>query len=117
VVARARSVRRTLEFARQHPQAILGLAPEGGDNPPAGALARPASGAGRFLLLLAGLGFEIVPVGAYEETGEFRLHFGPAYRLSVPDGLSTHEKDLAASETVIRAIATQLPERLRGSYA
>ena len=33
VAARARSVRETLAFARQHPQAVLGLAPEGGDQP------------------------------------------------------------------------------------
>jgi len=31
--ARTRSVRRMLAFARSHPQAILGVAPEGGDQP------------------------------------------------------------------------------------
>jgi hypothetical protein len=113
--ARTRSVRKTLEFARQHPQAVLGLAPEGGDQP-GGVLTLPVSGAGRFMLLLAGAGFKIVPVGAYETDGEFCLNFGMAYELVVPRGLLADEKDHTAAEIVIRRIAAQLPERLRGSF-
>ena len=115
VAARARSVRRTLEFARRHPQAVLGLAPEGGDQP-GGLLNRPSSGAGRFLLLLAGAGFHIVPVGTYEMDGEFCLNFGEAYDLVVPPGLPVDEKDHATAEIVMRRIAMQLPESLRGSF-
>ena len=117
VAARARAVRRTLEFARLNPQALIGLAPEGGDNPPTGALARPASGAGRFLLLLADLGFNVVPAGVYEENGALCLRFGPIYRLSVPASLSTAERDSAAAGVVMQAIAALLPERLRGPFA
>jgi 1-acyl-sn-glycerol-3-phosphate acyltransferase len=115
VAARARSVRETLAFARQHPQAILGLAPEGGDQP-GGLLNRPASGAGRFVLLLADQGFPVMPVGAFEENGEFCLHFGAVYQLQVPRGLGPDEKDRAAAQTVMSAIAAQLPPRLRGDF-
>ncbi|KAF0106172.1 MAG: hypothetical protein FD146_2761 [Anaerolineaceae bacterium] len=116
VEARARSVREYLDYARKHPQAILGLAPEGRDNPPHGALAHPAPGAGRFLLLLAGLGFPVTPAAAYEEAGEFCLRFGAAYRLQVPPRTGPDEKDRAAAEIVMRQIAALLPERLRGEF-
>jgi len=117
VAERAESVREFLSYAREHPQAVLGLAPEGGDNPPTGALAMPSSGAGRFVLLLAGQGFPVLPMGAYEEAGEFFLSFGAAYQLEVPRGLGPDEKDRAAAQTVMSAIAAQLPPRLRGPFA
>ena len=116
VEARAKSVRKFLSYARGHPQAILGLAPEGGDNPPTGALTWPASGAGRFISLLAGLGFPILPVGAYEQAGEFCLGFGAAYRLRVPRGPGPDEKDRAVTDIVMRKIAALLPDRLRGEF-
>jgi hypothetical protein len=115
VERRARSVRRVLTYAREHPNALLGLAPEGGDQPN-GQVSRPAPGAGRFLLLLAGLGFGIVPVGVCEEAGELCLRFGPGYRLSAPDGLSADEKDRAAAGQVMGQIAALLPARLRGEF-
>lgn len=116
VAARAHSVRTMLEYARAHPQAILALAPEGSDNVPSGALAWPPPGAGRFLALLAGSGFPVTPVGAYEEAGKFCLRFGVAYRLEVPTHLPPHERDRRAAEIVMRAIACQLPEHLRGEF-
>ena len=115
VAARAQSVRETLTFTRQHPQAILGLSPEGGDQP-GGLLNWPASGAGRFVLLLAEQGFPVLPVGVFEEAGEFCLRFGAAYRLQVPRGLSLDEKDRCAAQTVMSAIAAQLPPRLRVDF-
>jgi len=115
VAARARSVRETLTFACQHPQAILGLAPEG-DDQPGGLLNWPASGAGRFVLLLAERGFPVLPVGAFEEAGEFCLCFGAAYRLQVPSCLGPDEKDRCAARTIMSAIAAQLPPRLRGGF-
>jgi hypothetical protein len=116
VEARAKSVREFLAYAREHPQAILALAPEGGDNVPSGALTWPASGAGRFVSLLAGQGFPIVPVGACEEAGEFCLSFGAAYRLEVPPHLAPDAKDHHAARIVMSAIAAQLPVRLRGGF-
>jgi hypothetical protein len=115
VAARARSVRETLAFARQHPNSILGLAPEGGDQP-GGLLNWPASGAGRFIQLLAEQGFPILPVGVFEENGEFCLHFGEVFRLKIPPGLAPDGKDRAAAKEVMSAIAHQLPPRLRGDF-
>jgi Acyltransferase len=113
--ARAQSIRRVLAYARSHPQAILGLAPEGGDQP-GGLLSMPPAGAGRFTLLLAEQGFPIVPVGCFEEAGAFCLRFGESYFLQIPAGLTNKEKDCAAAESVMRRIAPLLPERLRGEF-
>jgi 1-acyl-sn-glycerol-3-phosphate acyltransferase len=115
VKERARSVRRVLAFARSHPQAILGLAPEGGDQP-GGLLNMPPPGAGRFVLLLVEQGFPLLPVGCFEEAGAFCLHFGEAYQLKIPGGLTSKEKDGAAAKAVMQKIALQLPERLRGEF-
>jgi hypothetical protein len=115
IEARSRSVRKTLAFVRQHPQAILGLAPEGGDQP-GGLLNWPPTGAGRFISLLAGSGSRIVPVGAYEEDGILCLNFGEAYALQVPERLSADEKDHIVAEIIMRAIARRLPPRLRGKF-
>jgi hypothetical protein len=115
VKVRVRSVRRVLAFARSHPLAILGLAPEGGDQP-GGLVNWPPAGAGRFVLLLADRSFPVLPMGCFEEAGEFCLHFGEAYQLVVPDGLSSKEKDCAAATVVMQKIAPLLPERLRGEF-
>ena len=116
VHARVQSVRRALAFARTHPQAILGLAPEGGDQP-GGRLNWPAAGAGRFISLLTDSRSIIIPVGAYEENGVFCLNFGQAYPLHIPAGLSADEKDHRVAEITMQAIAQQLPLRLRGEFA
>lgn len=115
VEARARAVRAALEHARRNPDFVLGLAPEGA-NQVGGKLSMPSPGAGRFALLLAGLGAEFVPVGAYEEEGAFCLNFGPAYRLEVVPGLAADKKDRLAAETMMKKIATLLPRRLRGEF-
>jgi hypothetical protein len=114
--ARAGSVRKVLEYAKRHPDFVLGMAPEGMD-PVDGRLSVPVSGAGRFGLLLAGLGSAFVPVGAYEADGAFCLRFGPAYQLSVASGLSADQKDRAAAEIMMKKIAVLLPEMLRGEFA
>ncbi len=115
VKARARSVRQVLAFARAHPRFVLGLAPEGGDQP-GGLVNWPPAGAGRFVLLLAGQGFPILPVGCFEEAGEFCLRFGTPYDLQVPRGLGVDGKDRHAAQTIMTAIAAQLPKRLRGEF-
>jgi hypothetical protein len=68
------------------------------------------------MLLLAGAGLRIIPVGIFEMDGEFCLHFGEAYDLLIPRGLSADEKDHAAAALVMRRIAAQLPESLRGPF-
>jgi hypothetical protein len=115
VEARARSVKRVLKLVKQSGKPILGLAPEGADQI-GGRLSMPPSGVGRFGMLLAGLGSAFVPVGAYEADGVFCLRFGPAYRLSLPSGLSNDEKDYTAAEIMMKHIAVLLPEELRGEF-
>ena len=116
VEARAKSVKKVLKLMKQTGNTILGLAPEGADQV-GGELSMPASGVGRFGLLLAGSGSAFVPVGSYEADGAFCLHFGPAYRLSVLSDLSPDEKDRAAAEIMMKNIAVLLPEELRGDFA
>ncbi len=115
VAERAGAVRQALSQIEDHPDIILGLSPEGGDHP-GGRLSWPAAGAGRFGLLLASRGLRFVPVGAFEAEGEFCLSFGPAYRLSLPPGLSSEEKDRQAAEIMMQNIARQLPAHLRGEF-
>ena len=116
VAVRARSVRAVLGYAKHHPDFMLGIAPEGAEQA-GGALSMPAPGGGRFALLLAGLRAAFVPVGAYEEGGAFCLHFGPAYRLEVPAGLSPDKKDRLAAAITMKKIAELLPAHLRGEFS
>lgn len=118
VEARARSVRAVLRYVMQTQSPILGLAPEGYDPPgPSGALARPASGFGRFGSLLARAGSMFFPVGAYETGGVFHVYFGEPYELSVPGSLSAGEKDECAAHLIMQRIACLLPSHLRGEFA
>jgi hypothetical protein len=116
VNARAASVRAVLEYVRHAKDPILGLAPEGHD-PPNGVLTRPASGLGRFGLLLSEAGLKFIPVGAYEAHGVFHLHFGKLYELNIGRELSADEKDEQAARIIMKHIARLLPLRLRGEFA
>lgn len=116
VEARAKSVKKVLTLMKKSGNTVLGLAPEGADQHD-GCLTLPPSGAGRFGLLLAGSGSAFVPVGAYEAGGAFCLHFGSAYQLAIPPGLSNDEKDRQAAKIMMEHIAVLLPEGLRGEFA
>lgn len=118
VQRRAASIRAVLEYVMcaREPEPVLGLAPEGYDATDTGVLARPFRGVGRFALLLSKAGLKFSPVGAYEEDGEFHLHFGEAYELQVRRGLSTEEKDRQASQMIMERIAVLLPAQLRGEF-
>jgi hypothetical protein len=113
--ARASSVRMTLAFVESHPQAMVALAPEGGDQP-GGVLAWPPAGTGRFIHLLTRSGMPILPVGVFEEAGKLCLSFGEAYHPSIPNHLANHEKDRWMAGLTMRAIAGQVPARLRGEF-
>lgn len=115
VEARAVAVRRMLNFVKRSGNAVIGLAPEGGDSPD-GRLAHPAPGAGRFALLLAAAGLAFVPVGIFETNGALHLRFGAACELTVPSGLPADEKDERAAHQVMSHIAALLPESLRGEF-
>lgn len=117
VEARAAAVRVVLEYVRHTNDPILGLAPEGYDpEGPGGVLTRPASGLGRFCLLLSNVGLKFVPVGVYEADGVFTIHFGEVYGLNIPRELSADEKDAQASQTIMKNIAQLLPMNLRGEF-
>ncbi len=116
VEARAAAVRAVLEYVRHTQNPIIGLAPEGGDSADA-KLAHPASGVGRFGLLLSNAGLKFIPVGAYEAEGVFAIHFGKAYKLHVARGLSADERDTQAADIIMRKIAELLPQNLRGEFA
>lgn len=116
IEARARSVRKVLEYVRHVSDPVLGISPEG-YNPPNGVLTRPAAGFGRFAVLLAKAGMRFVPVGGYESEGIFHLHFGKPYELTVPDELSADEKDERVKLIVMKNIAQLLPTHLRGEFA
>jgi hypothetical protein len=116
VGARAASVRAILEYVKQSNDPVLGISPEG-YNSPRGALARPATGFGRFALLLSRAGMKFIPVGGYEEDGIFHIDFGKAFELSIPGDVSTDEKDEQAMQIVMRQIACLLPAHLQGEFA
>jgi len=116
VAARAVSVRAVLDYVRQTKEPVVGFAPEGGDQI-GGRLTMPASGAGRFGLLLSAQDLRFVPVGVYETDGEFYLHFGEAYELSIPSDLSLDEKDIQAARIMMEHISVLLPLNLRGEFA
>jgi hypothetical protein len=113
--ARTRSVRQVLAYARAHPRPIVGLAPEGRDTA-TGTLQWPPDGAGRFMLHLARLGLDLVPIGGFETDGTFCLRFGPPYRLEIDPELSASDRDRAVSGVVMEHIAAQLPAHLRGTF-
>ena len=112
---RARAVQQVLRVARQ-PGTVIGLAPEGRDHPD-GVLQLPPSGSGRFIWQLSKHCRTIVPVGIFEDEGGLCLNFGDGFKLDMPPELSTRERDSWISRRVMRAIACQLPKRLRGIYA
>jgi hypothetical protein len=115
VEARARAVRAVLAYVKRSVRPVVCLAPEGGDMP-GGRLSWPPSGAGRFIVLLAGCGLSVVPLGAWEEEGALCLRFGPAYELSVLSRFSSGEKDREAARIVMGNIARLLPTHLRGDF-
>ena len=112
VEARAEAVRRALQRAGE-PQALMGMAPEGADQP-GGVLSQPPPGSGRFLQHLARRGLHMLPVGAFEANGRLCLRFGLPFDLpaQLPNPI-----DQSASQLVMSAIAAVLPRHLRGSYA
>lgn len=105
---RAAGVRRIIGAARANPTIVLGLTPEGRDFPD-GRLGQPPPGGGRMIYYLAQMGLKIIPVGVYEESGLFKVHFGQAVHLENVDHLSKQEIDQQVGRQVMAAIADCLP--------
>lgn len=114
-VARTVAVRKVLAYAKETPNAIVALAPEGADAP-GGTLEMPPAGVGRFISLLVRAGFGVVPVGVYEERDTFCLRFGSTFQPLPPTGTPNGERDLRIRREVMQHIAHELPERLRGAF-
>jgi hypothetical protein len=115
IADRARSVQRLIDYARSHPGALIGLAPEGYDRP-GGILDLPPEGAGRLALILAGQDRQVYPVGAFEEDGEYQIRFGQPYHLAIKNTHDRKEADYQARVQITKAIAQCLPERLAGKF-
>lgn len=115
-VQRAIAVRKLLRYATRSPQAVIGMAPEGGDQP-GGVLGSLPSGVGRFMYLISQSCPTIIPVGVWKEQGCINLRFGSPYQLELPRGLSAHSLDSVVGDLVMHHIASLLPERLRGRYS
>jgi hypothetical protein len=112
---RAVAVRQVLRFAKISSNPIIGLAPEGGDQP-GGVLGELPSGVGRFVHLLGTSCSNIIPVGVWKEAGCISIIFGKPYKLEIPTGRSAQELDRLVGNIVMSQIAKLLPERLRGQY-
>jgi hypothetical protein len=115
-VQRAVAVRDVLRYASRTWQAVIGMAPEGGDQP-GGVLGNLPSGVGRFMHLISQTCPNVIPVGVWKEQGHIDLRFGTPYHLDVPPRLSAHDRDKLVGEIVMNHIAMLLPERLRGRYS
>ncbi len=100
---RTAGVRAVIEYLRQHPDAILGLTPEGMDSPDS-SLRLPPQGAGRFILHLQQMGALILPTAVYERGGALNVRFGVPYRMAPPSDLSPSELDLWVRRTVMQPI-------------
>jgi hypothetical protein len=115
-VQRAIAVRGVLKYASQTPRALIGMAPEGGDQP-GGILGNLPPGVGRFMHLISQSCPNILPVGVWKEQGCIHMKFGSPYHLDVPVGISAHARDALVGDIVMHHIAMLVPERMRGSYA
>ena len=97
-----------IERLRRHPNCILGLTPEG-MNSPAGGLALPPAGAGRFILYIQQMGALTLPAAVFEQDGALQVCFGLPYRLTPSAGLSPCELDLQVRQTVMVHIRLLMP--------
>ena len=103
---RSSAVRGVIEYLRAHPDAVVGLTPEGMDIPD-GKLGLPPAGAGRFIYHLNQMGLPVLPVGVYEKDGCLQIHFGRAYSL-LNEAMSPSQMDLAVRQTVMQHIGQLL---------
>ncbi len=113
--ARTAAVREVVAYIRQTPDPVIGLTPEGRDILECH-LGWPPPGSGRFVLHLANLGLQLVPLGVYEEGGCLWLHFGPGFELDAPPGLPPGDLDRWSSRQVMEHLARLVPARMRGEF-
>jgi hypothetical protein len=80
VPGRSAAVRRVIRYCSSHPNAIIGLTPEGWDSPPQGVNLAP-TGAGKFILLLNRMKLPILPAAVAEKDGCLVVKFGQVFDL------------------------------------
>jgi len=113
VMGRAAALRRIAKLLEAAP---IGLTPEG--LRATGTLVQPPRGSGAFLASIGGRGAPLQPVGVWEEDdGTLVIRFGEPFPLDVPADVPRAERDRAASDQVMAAIAWLLPPAYRGAYA
>ena len=112
---RASSVRQVLEYARCSHNPVIGLTPEGGDNP-GGVLGKLPAGVGRFMYLLSQYCPYVLPMGVWKEDGIINLKLGSPYLLQLPLEIPSTDKDKLVGNIVMHHIAELIPEQLRGEY-
>lgn len=112
LLKRALAIRSIIKTIRKTEFPIIGLAPEGSDRND-GNLMRPFPGTGRFLASLADEKLVFLPVGTYEEEGNFIVKIGSPYRLEINPAWSHQELDSAVIDEVMRRIAACRPPALR----
>lgn len=109
-------VRKALALTRGDHPAVVGLAPEGNSGPN-GALKRPASGTGLFLILLTHEKIPMLPIGWFEDQdGALTIQFGAPFQLRLQRMKDRHERDRLAATEVMIAIGRLLPEGLWGEF-
>lgn len=110
--ARARALRQALDALQGGDP--VGITPEGPGKAP---MRPPRPGSGLFLAALAATGAPLIPAGFYEDAdGALVVRFGEA--VSLPEAAGTRDqRDRAAADAVMVAVARLLPEHLRGVYS
>ena len=91
-LSRAAAVRRVIKFVRAHPNAIIGLSPEGQDSPRNGVGLAPAGG-GKFMLQLNRMGFPLLPVTVAEYSGQLTVRFGQVFDIAIETGIPLPQVD------------------------
>lgn len=112
---RAVAVRSVVNYARRNLHPVIGMAPEGGDQP-GGILGNLPAGVGRFMHLISQSCPNIMPVGVWKQERRINVKFGNPYRLEIQEGLSAVERDTLVGEIIMHHIGELLPGRLRGQY-
>ncbi len=103
--SRAAAVRRVINFARSHPDAVIGLAPEGQDSPADGVGLAP-DGGGKFMLHLNRMGYLLLPVVVVERSGRLVLHFGQPFDFPVSLDERSDSIDLTIRSIVRNTLQT-----------
>jgi hypothetical protein len=115
VTARSGAVRLLLRYVESNPHPIVAIAPEGVDSQD-GCLTSPPNGFGRLMYLFIDRGLHLLPCGIFEAEGYLHLQFGEPFKPSI-DGLLRQDREFALASITMKAIATCLPEQMRGPYA